>query len=155
MELMTKRLHIRLLSDEEMRVLKVSEPNPEMQKAYGEMLQGCEQNPSQRHWYAVWQMSIADGTPVGDLCFKGLSDQGEAEIGYGTYPGYEGRGYMTEAVIALTKWAAGQSGVKEVQAETELDNLASQRVLAKAGYLPCGKMGEEGPRFTWCGVVKG
>ena len=37
------------------------------------------------------------------------------------------------------------------QQTAEESNFASQRVLAKAGFLPNGQMGEEGPRYTWHG----
>lgn len=35
-----------------------------------------------------------------------------------------------------------------IAAEAEGTNLASQRVLQKAGFRPNGKRGEEGPRYT-------
>ena len=44
-------------------------------------------------------------------------------------------------------WALKQPDVIRVEAETEPDNLASQRVLEKCGFLPSGTVGEEGPRF--------
>ena len=34
-----------------------------------------------------------------------------------------------------------------ITAETEEDNPASQKVLLKAGFLPTGERGEEGPLF--------
>ena len=57
-------------------------------------------------------------------------------------------GYMTEAVIAMTRWASEQVDVKYVEAETELDNRASQRVLEKAGFVLNGNIGVEGPRYV-------
>lgn len=38
-----------------------------------------------------------------------------------------------------------------VCAETEPGNIASQRVLEKAGFIPTETNGEEGPRFVWNG----
>ena len=55
---------------------------------------------------------------------------------------------MTEAVVAMSRWASEQIGVKYVEAETNLDNKASQRVLEKAGFISNGKMGLEGPRYV-------
>lgn len=72
----TKRLTIRILSDEEMRALISREQDEEMKAAYTQMLEGSVRFPE---------------------------------------PG----------------------------------NAASQRVLEKAGFLPNGIMGEEGPRFVW------
>ena len=58
-----------------------------------------------------------------------------------------GRGYAAEAVSAMVGWAFKQPGVKCVTAETEADNIASQKVLSKAGFIPTGETGEEGPLF--------
>jgi len=126
------------------------EIDPEMKQAYSEMLDGCKQNPNQRIWYAIWNMQLNDGsaTNVGDLSFKGLDANGIVEIGYGIKKAYEGMGYMTEAVTAMARWASKQMGVKYVEAETDPDNRASQRVLEKAGFIPNGTMGLEGPRYV-------
>ena len=56
---------------------------------------------------------------------------------------------MTEAVKAMASWALGQPRVRQIQAETDPGNYASQGVLQKAGFRPNGEMGEEGPRFRW------
>ena len=147
----TKRLNISIASDEEMRELIAEQTDEEMKKAYSEMLAGCEENPEQRQWYAVWFIRRINGERIGDLCFKGLSPDGAVEIGYGILPEYWGQGYATEAVSAAVNRAAKQPGVKVVEAETDPDNIASQRVLAKAGFVPTGKNGDEGPRFIWRG----
>ena len=78
------------------------------------------------------------GEVVGSACFKGPPNaDGEIEIGYGLEPGWEKQGYMTEAVRALCAWARQQPGVRHVMAETDPDNLASQRVLQRSGFSPC------------------
>lgn len=56
---------------------------------------------------------------------------------------------MTEAVSEIVKWAAAQDGVTRIEAEAEENNAASKRVLRKAGFVPNGKTGDEGPRFVW------
>lgn len=145
----TERLHLRPASDDEMKAIIASQSNEILKQAYTEMLSGCLEHPDQRVWYAVWMMELEDGTCVGTLCFKGLDEDGIVELGYGVEPSYEGRGYATEAVSAIAKWASTQEGVKRVEAETEPSNVASQRVLAKSGFVSSGVMGEEGPRFVW------
>lgn len=145
----TKRLTIRIASDDEMRDLIKNETDEEMKEAYGEMLESCIANPDLREWYAAWLVFLPDGERVGDLCFKGLSSDGVVEIGYGFIPEHWGKGYATEAVGAMTEWALKQPGVKFVEAETDENNIASQKVLKKCGFVPTGKNGEEGPRFVW------
>ena len=61
-----------------------SEQDEELKKAYTEMLEGCLRHPDQWDWYAIWMIEKTDGTHIGDLCFKGLRENGIAEIGYGT-----------------------------------------------------------------------
>ena len=95
----------------------------------------------------MWMIELRDGTHIGDLCFKGPGTNGTVEIGYGVLEEYQGHGYAAEAVGAAVSWALQQPGVNRVEAETEPDNRASQRVLEKCGFLPSGVIGEEGPRF--------
>ena len=112
------------------------------------MLDGALAHPDQRQWYAVWFIYLKGGEKIGDLCFKGVSAEGSVEIGYGILPEFWGRGYATEAVDAVVRWALDQPGIKSVEAETDAENIASQRVLEKIGFKATGQMGEEGPRFA-------
>lgn len=73
------------------------------------------------------------------------------ESGYGLKEEYRHHGYMTEAVIAITEWALSQDGVKQVEAETDAENIDSQKVLFQSGFVSNGKVGEEGPRFVYEG----
>ena len=143
----TKRLKLYPAAREQMEAVIAAEPDAELKTAYTEMLEGCLRNPSQWEWYAIWMIELRDGTRVGDLCFKGLDANGMAEIGYGILEEYRGRGYAAEAVGAAVDWALQQPFVSRVEAETEPDNRASQRVLEKCGFQPSGTIGEEGPRF--------
>ena len=147
----TERMILYPLTDNKMEAVISSETDDEMKQAYSEMLAGCKAKPEQRIWYAIWNMQLNDGsnTIIGDYAFKGLDENGMVDIGYGIKEQYEGMGYMTEAVIAAVKWARIQPGVKSVEAETDPDNKASQRVLEKAGFKPNGTMGKEGPRFIF------
>ena len=142
-----KRLRIYPAVREQMEAFIASETDAELKKAYTEMLEGCLQNPDQWEWYAMWMIELRDGTHIGDLCFKGPGANGVVEIGYGILEEYRGHGYATEAVGAAVDWALQQPLVSRVEAETEPDNRASQRVLEKCGFLPTAAVGEEGPRF--------
>lgn len=82
-------------------------------------------------WVAVDRQT---GQIVADAKFKGEPDNGAVEIGYGTYPAFGRQGYMTEIVGGLVRWAGAQPGVRRVEAETAVENVASQKVLEKNGF---------------------
>ena len=152
MRVETERMYLYPLSDGEMQSVIEKESDPEMKQAYTEMLEGCLSDPDNRIWYAIWNMELKDAPAriVGDFCFKGLGDDGVIEIGYGLKEEYRHHGYMTEAVKTITEWALSQENVKQVEAETEENNAASQNVLFRSGFVRNGKLGEEGPRFVYC-----
>ena len=144
----TNRLKIYAASKEQMETFITAQSIDVLKAAYSEMLEGCLAHPNQWEWYAIWMIELKDGTHVGELCFKGITEEGTAEIGYGIAEDYQGCGYATEAVSALVDWALHQPGVTCVTAETEETNIASQRVLKKSGFIPMGEIGEEGPLFA-------
>ena len=143
----TNRLKIYAATKAQMEQFIAEQSDEVLITAYKEMLDGCLAHPDQWNWYAIWMIELKDGTHIGDLCFKGLSEEGITEIGYGIEEDYQGCGYATEAVSALVDWAFRQPGVMCVTAETEASNAASQRVLSKSGFVPTGETGEEGPLF--------
>lgn len=144
----TKRLKIEPMSNDELRRLASSTKDPELKSAYGEMLAGCESDPEHRIWYTAWKISLkAEECVIGDIGFKGPAKNHAVEIGYGIRKEYEGRGYATEAARALTDWAFTNEDIYFIEAETEPDNKASQRILEKLEFKPDGE-GEEGPRFV-------
>lgn len=147
-EIKTKRMVLHPMTDAEIEMLMERLDSDELRTAYGEMLDGCKRDPANRVWYAPWRMALKNGADyIGDLGFKSPVKDHSVEIGYGIRPEYEGKGYTTEAVQAMTQWAFGQKDVVFVEAETAPDNRASQRVLEKCGFVPDGT-GAEGPRFV-------
>lgn len=143
----TKRLLLKPMPLEKLEK-KVSQlADPELKKAYGEMLDGCRQKPEAYLWYAPWEMiRKSDGRAIGDLSFKGAPKKGTVEVGYGIEKDFEGQGYTTEALTAMLDWAFAQEKVYAVEAETAPENLASRHILEKLRFVPAGE-GEEGPRF--------
>ncbi|WP_330228599.1 GNAT family N-acetyltransferase [Nocardia sp. NBC_00508] len=76
----------------------------------------------------------ASGLVVGSIGLFWPPLDGDLEIGYGIVASRRGRGYATEATVALTAHAFTAPGVREVHAEAELSNPPSVRVLEKAGF---------------------
>jgi predicted acetyltransferase len=106
-------------------------------RIYAAKIHILEQEP--RAWLlsTYWQMVQRDtDTIIGELGFKGSPVKNEVEIGYGAQEPYRNRGYMTEAVCSLCKYAFAQNEfpVNRIIAATEKSNFASQRVLEKSGF---------------------
>lgn len=112
------------------------------------MLNGSLSHPDQWEWYVIWIIELKDGTHIGELCFKRLSDNGIAEIGYGISEEYQNNGFATEAVKAVIKWAFTQPEVTAVEAETDSNNNASKRVFEKCGFSLNGIIDDEGARWS-------
>lgn len=93
-------------------------------------------DPERWLWHSFWLLlRKQDRTVVGSADFKNVPGSGgEVELGYGLGGSHEHQGYMTEAVRAMAAWALEQPDVSAVTAETERENLASQRVLARCGF---------------------
>ncbi len=63
-----------------------------------------------------------------------------AEIGYWIGEAYWGRGIMTEAVGALTRWGIEQFDLVRVDAHVFAPNAGSARVLEQNGYVLEGRL---------------
>ena len=106
-------------------------------------------NPNKNHlfftlWTVIWKEK---NKMVGDLCFMGEPNaKGEVEIGYGTYEAFRNKGFMTEAVSGLIRWAEGQPRIVAIIASAEKDNIASAAVLEKNKFM---KVGETETLFNW------
>lgn len=144
----TKHLEIYPATQNQMEDFIADQSNDVLKAAYSEMLEGCLKHPDKLEWYAIWMIELKDGTHIGELCFKGLDSNGVAEIGYGISEEYQNQGYATEAVKAVLTWAFQNPKVTAIEAETDAENISSKRVLEKCGFVPDGKIGDEGPRFT-------
>ena len=78
-----------------------------------------------------------DGSVLGRFNLYDIQD-GTAELGYRVAQHVAGRGVATAAVRELCGLAAARHGLRTLRAATSRDNAASQRVLAKAGFVPAG-----------------
>jgi len=70
------------------------------------------------------KIGVVNTFPVGDLL----------EIGFTLIPSERGKGYGPEAVVILVDYLFLARDLVRVQATTDLRNVASQKVLEKAGF---------------------
>jgi len=78
-----------------------------------------------------------DGSVLGRFNLYDIQD-GTAVLGYRVAQHVAGRGVATAAVRELCGLAAAQYGLGTLKAATSHDNVASQKVLIKAGFHPVG-----------------
>jgi ribosomal-protein-alanine N-acetyltransferase len=78
-----------------------------------------------------------DGSVLGrfNLIF---AEAGTAKLGYRVAQHVAGRGVATATVRELCGLAAAQYGLRTLKAATSHENVASQKVLARAGFTPVG-----------------
>ncbi|WP_412537709.1 GNAT family N-acetyltransferase [Longispora sp. K20-0274] len=93
------------------------------------ILRGYESGPGGR-WAAVER---GTGDFVGWFALDPSSPDGGLELGYRLRAATWGRGYATEGARALVRAAFEELGARRVWAQTMAVNLASRRVMEKAG----------------------
>jgi RimJ/RimL family protein N-acetyltransferase len=86
---------------------------------------------------AFYVLVADDGSVLGRFNLYDLQD-GTARLGYRVAQQVAGRGVATESVRELCRIAAARHGLRTLRAATSHDNAASQKVLAKAGFVPAG-----------------
>ena len=80
-------------------------------------------------------VSPVSGQTIGTAGFYGPPDEsGQVTIGYGLVDQEWGNGYGTEAVTGLIEICRDDGAISAILADTDLDNIASQRVLEKNGF---------------------
>ena len=89
-----------------------------------------------------------DATVLGRFNLVNLED-GAAELGYRVAEEVAGRGVATATVKELCRLAAAQYGMRRLRAATNYDNVASQKVLTRAGFVPMGPAEPGGRPGTW------
>ena len=83
---------------------------------------------------------IADRQPIGVVGFHGVGygpnpESGAWNIGIGLIPEARGHGYGTEAQALFAAYLFETTEVNRVEAQTDVDNVAEQRSLEKAGFI--------------------
>ena len=83
----------------------------------------------------AWLVVDDDGRIAGECGVKGLpGPDGTVEIGYGLAGPSRGRGLGTALVAALVAELSGLPEVRRIEARVVADNIASRRVLERAGF---------------------
>ena len=156
----TDRLVLRPPGDADVEAVLAWRNHPEVNRwllctevdpvAYREMWRSGADDPCDHHVVAV-----VDGAVVGTLSLEVGDGMGqgpdspargsEGLLGYLLDPAHHGRGYATEMVGAALDLAFGELGLRRVTAGCFADNVASWRVMEKAGM----RREQHGVRDSW------
>ncbi len=99
-----------------------------MRGGRGSMPEACQSHVRTRALTAA-DRSFADATVDVHDPFPA-----SAEIGYGVRGDERGKGYASEALGALARWALTEGGIQRAWLTANTDNAASVRVAEKAGF---------------------
>jgi RimJ/RimL family protein N-acetyltransferase len=80
------------------------------------------------------------GTRIGLITHYLVLPSKRMEIGYNLIPGERGKGYGTEAVQIVVDHLFLTKDIVRIQAVTNVENVPSQRVLEKAGFVREGTL---------------
>jgi [ribosomal protein S5]-alanine N-acetyltransferase len=86
---------------------------------------------------AYYVLVAEDGSVLGRFNLV-LAGNGTAELGYRVAQHVAGRGVATTTVRELCRLAAARHGLRTLRAATSHENIASQKVLTKVGFVPVG-----------------
>ena len=137
-----KSVNLRAVEKEDLPLVAEWFNNPEFDGEYGALRQVSkselekEFGTEDKHEMKAFFIEKKDGTKVGWIThFYVLHPAGRLlEIGYSTLPNERRRGYCSEAVSIMIDYLFLSKDTMRIQASTDVRNLASQRVLEKAGF---------------------
>ncbi len=115
-----------------------------------EMLAGLAAQIRESFSPASW-LIVADNEVVGLCSVTRPPRDGILDIGYGIAPSRQRRGLASDAIRDVVAWARTDARVSAVTAETGVENIASQTVLARNGFVRIGERldEEDGPLICW------
>ena len=142
----TERLLLRRFEEQDIEPLLAMDLDPRVRRYLGndlwdpdvlrERAERAVRTP--RDWGPLGFFAVTakpDPAFLGWVCLKDLDETPEMEIGYRYAHGAWGRGYATEAAQAVLAHGFGPGGLERIVAVTHPENLASQRVIDKCGFV--------------------
>ncbi|MFL4472068.1 GNAT family N-acetyltransferase [Tateyamaria armeniaca] len=85
------------------------------------------------------------GQPVGRVGLLKHSNWPDEELAWHLFEGAEGKGYATEAAIAVKKWAAEELGLDQLYSYIDCGNTRSQAVAKRLGASTDGTRAQHEP----------
>ncbi len=97
-------------------------------------------DPALPGWFQYGIERRADGALLGDLGVHLHENRVQADIGFTLAAEHQGLGYGTEAVRRILDYLLTERGLHKVSAECDARNVASARLLTRAGFRLEGRL---------------
>ena len=99
-----------------------------------------------REWLEGTRFSFAirrlsDGEAVGFVELRRTG--GEADVAYMVTPELRGQGLASRALLTLIAWGRRELGLQRFNLGCHVDNIASQRVADKCGFVLVSRNGDD------------
>jgi RimJ/RimL family protein N-acetyltransferase len=103
-------------------------------------------HPEIFYWGTNWEIVLeAENRTIGGIGMGGPPNQhGQVTVGYHIDVRQHRQGFGTEALAGLRDWAMQQDGCTSMVAFTPVNNLPSQKVLARCGFELLEQLEEAG-----------
>jgi len=138
-------------NEEVMRYIRPVSTKEESDKFLLENIEAYKKNPNRGRWAAIEKIT---GQFVGSFAIIPIPDNLEKiQLGYSFLPKHWGRGFATEVTKSGLDYFLATDTLPEIYGITEIPNVASQKVLLKAGFQPYGRK-MEGEKELLVFVVK-
>jgi RimJ/RimL family protein N-acetyltransferase len=132
-----KTVNLRVVEKEDLPLIAEWRSDPKFQGEYDLLIQESKADLEKRYgnfrsrenWFLIEKK---DGTKIGMMVLE--PGAGMQEIGYGILPNERGKGYCTDAVKILVDYLFLSEDIVRVQTHADVKNMASQKVLARAGF---------------------
>jgi RimJ/RimL family protein N-acetyltransferase len=133
-----KNLNLRIVEKEDLPLVAEWFNNPDFsgrfdpldaQESRMEIEKKYEGLSSEEKWFIIEKK---DGTKIGFIGHFPV--RSNLEIGYALIPNERRKGYGTEAVLVMVDYLFLSKSIVRIQAGTNVENEASQKVLEKVGF---------------------
>ena len=139
-----RNVNLKIVEKEDASLLQEWWNNPEFagiyiynpaQQSKADIEKQLEKLEPEKAWFLILKK---DGSKIGFLSMRAVPFGWQ--IGYGLVPNERGKGYCTEAVQLAVDYLFMSKDMVRVQAGTLTENIASQKVLEKAGFQKEGRI---------------
>ncbi len=154
----TDHLIIRPMTETDVPALKLWMPEKSVYRYWGKGPGKAEKNPEllfakESRPSKSFHLGIAiknDNQVIGDIWIYLIENDRMASIAIRLSPAYQGKGYGTEALNAITNFCFEHTELQRLWTEVHTENIASQKMLEKCSYTREGLIRQGKMVNMWC-----